>query len=114
MLYTYIRYVSVYRLVLVNSYVELDRWHKGTVYAETLNKPRMEFDDEARKVVEGIEKIKVNRHWGQPYVSITSFTDSYGDLMGLPIARAVCVRSVHGDPAYEWLVRVHAQRVADR
>lgn len=114
MLYTYIRYVSACRLVLTNSDVKLDRWHKGTVYAETLNRPRMEFDDEARTVVEEIEKIKVNRHWGQPYVSIGSFTNSCGNLMSLSIARAVCVRSVYGGPAYERLVRVHAQRVADR
>ena len=45
------------------------RWHKGTVYAEKKNTPRVKFDEEAKKVMEDIEIIKTNRHWGQPYVS---------------------------------------------
>ena len=45
------------------------RWHKGTVYAEKKNAPRVAFDEDAQKVMEDIKIIKTNRHWGQPYVS---------------------------------------------
>lgn len=64
------------------------RWHQGTVYAE--NKYRdaqcLEMTDEeveasldadrikkARMVIRQINRIRVNRHWGQPYLSWWAF-----------------------------------------
>lgn len=51
----------------------MGRWYKGTIYAEKKNKPHADYDEEARKVIEDIEIIKVHRHKGQPYVSRVVF-----------------------------------------
>ncbi|THG96082.1 hypothetical protein EW026_g5681 [Hermanssonia centrifuga] len=50
------------------------RWFQGTAYAERKNKPYAEDDEESRKVLADIQQIKINRHWGQPYLAWYAFS----------------------------------------
>ncbi|KZT12242.1 amino acid transporter [Laetiporus sulphureus 93-53] len=47
------------------------RWHQGTAYAEKKNKGQ--DTEEAREVIEQIDKIKEHRHKGQPYLAWYAF-----------------------------------------
>ncbi|KAK7682321.1 hypothetical protein QCA50_014525 [Cerrena zonata] len=49
------------------------RWHQGTVYAENKHKSLAMHDEESRKVIADIEKIKEHRHRGQPYLAWYAF-----------------------------------------
>ncbi|KAJ3536378.1 hypothetical protein NM688_g6846 [Phlebia brevispora] len=46
------------------------RWYQGSVYAEKKFRPKMHDDPVAKKVISNIERIKKQRHWGQPYCAI--------------------------------------------
>jgi hypothetical protein len=46
------------------------RWYKGSIYHEKKHRTlAAEGNEQARKVIDNINLIKVNRHRGQPWVS---------------------------------------------
>ncbi|KIP02974.1 hypothetical protein PHLGIDRAFT_130425 [Phlebiopsis gigantea 11061_1 CR5-6] len=61
------------------------RWYQGTVYAEEKHKhnthdgqdltdhPQQEMIEDSRNVIAQIKRIRVHRHWGQPYLAYWAF-----------------------------------------
>ena len=101
------------------------RWYQGTVYAENTHRDaqRDDLSDEAvderpdaakikksRVVMKQIEKIRVHRHWGQPFVRVT-FPQILLTYHSRVLARVVGFRSLYGHHSYKWLVGVCAQRL---
>ena len=81
------------------------------MYAEKKHKDST--DESSRKVMQQIKKIKVNRHWGQPYVRVFHPVVHSVRILTHVAGGLVCVFDVHDHPVYELSVGLYPQRVAN-
>ena len=97
------------------------RWYQGTVHAESTHRDaqRADLSDEAvderpdaakirkaRVVMKQIEKIRVYRHWGQPFVRVT-IPDILYIYHNRVLARVVGIRSLHAHSPHKWPIGVY-------
>lgn len=104
------------------------RWYQGTVYAENKYRDaqRLEIPEEAldsspdadkirkaRLVTRQIQRIRVHRHFGQPYVSTPQSVETW-TFLNCCVARVVGVRGLLAHPLHERLVGIPSQRLENR